>query len=757
MNNIKIEGHLNYILYPKKFTLNKNIFCILKVNNYIVKGIVLSYLEINDYIIAEGYLNDDCIDKAIIEISLPRDSQKIYGRLYEIFKDLTIVDHLNTIPNIWTVLEQHQLDNFSSEGKVKEIYKIFDNYYKKRFSEEQILFDFINKNNIKLNTTQVQNLLNTYVKADDIIYIIQNKLINLLEIESIGAKTVINIANSLNYSFDQKLELEIIVNLYECYDNAGDSCMYYDDLIVFLEKKYKKENIIEKIEILLNEEKIVKFNNFLYIKILYDCEKNISKNLIKIKKLPSPLLIHEEEAKKYFIDSNFNEKQFDGIMGLFRNNVNIITGQAGTGKSYILTNLIKFIAGFKHIGCLFLSPTGKACDRLNKDKNFKQYKVKSYTVHKFIKYSFGKTPAIEEIDNILTTNIKIFIIDEFSMVGLELLNLFIQKIKNLKNVILLFLGDKNQLPSISCGDNLNQLIRSKCFKVTVLDEVKRSTNEALTKAQNDLLNFIVPDNLYNDNSFQWIKLDPDINNSILFDVILKYKKLPLILSSTNKLIEINQDLVKKTYNKSINPKESLKQIKDEKIKKYVDRTIYLLDNNKDEEEIQSNINKINLHLIKNDLEEIDYKPTSIIINKVEYNINDKIIITNNNYTTELMNGMMGTIKNIVDNNEERYIEVLFDGLEYEYKKISQDDLNNIRLAYLITIHKSQGSESDVIIVLLNKSRLNNINLLYTAITRSKDQCILIASEDTIKDIIENKKFVKRLSNLRLFCQKYLNT
>lgn len=76
------------------------------------------------------------------------------------------------------------------------------------------------------------------------------------------------------------------------------------------------------------------------------------------------------------------------------------------------------------------------------------------------------------------------------------------------------------------------------------------------------------------------------------------------------------------------------------------------------------------------------------------------------------------------------------------------------LILLTTIHKAQGSESDNVIIFVNDSKVNNINLLYTAITRAKLTCIIIGTHEVIKSIIENKKFVKRNSNIHKFCQYF---
>ena len=204
----------------------------------------------------------------------------------------------------------------------------------------------------------------------------------------------------------------------------------------------------------------------------------------------------------------------------------------------------------------------------------------------------------------------------------------------------------------------------------------------------------------NDSSFIWIKEDPK-NNDIVLKVLNDFPKLPLLITSTNKVVDEYQKLIKNKYNIGI-------------------------------------INK-------------DY----IMINSQEFHIDDRIMIKKNDYEKQLMNGMTGKITSIKKQKvNEKYkiiINILFDGDDNE-REFNLDELENIDLAYIMTIHKSQGSESeDVIILMDDVPKLNTMNLLYTAITRSKKKCILISEERTIQTIIQEKRKTKRICNLKDFC------
>ena len=565
MNKIIIEGTLTKIIFPKEYIQDKNIFIILEINNKnIIKGIALYYPSIGDYIIAHGIK-----DKLKIKIELPRDKDAQLKKLNKIYKDTFNDEYIKYIYNrcgndIWNILDKKLLLDYldKNDNYINIIYNKYNEYINKQcYKNEEKLISYLTEKNIKLNTKQVENLILYYHNIETIIETINENLVNLLEIESIGIKTILEIASSLNYTTDQQLELDIICNLYQPYNNNGDTCMWYNDLIVGNNK-----TIIDK---LIEEEKIIKYKDFVYYKQFYNYEQNIARFLVETKKNELVLNQYYEEAKIYFRQLNFNQEQYNGIINLFQNNVNIITGRAGTGKSYILTNLIKYFTKFDNIGCLFLSPTGKACDRLNKDKNFSELKNKSYTMHKFIFYD-TTSKSIIEFDNILNKHIKLFVIDEISMICIEIMNKFIKKIKKYKNIILLFVGDSNQLPSIGCGDILNQLIKSEYFIVTELIDIKRNNLLGLTNAQNNILNGQLPEII--DDSFLWII--ENITKSLL-DSIKNFNTLPLIFASTNKLIDENEIKIKEFYN----PTKS----------KYIE------------------------------------------INKITYNVNDYIMITHNNY------------------------------------------------------------------------------------------------------------------------------
>lgn len=411
-----------------------------------------------------------------------------------------------------------------------------------------------------------------------------------------------------------------------------------------------------------------------------------------------------EDFLENFPGQKFNFEQKMSFLSIFKYNVNIIKGPAGTGKSEILIRLSKFIYNIPSISILFLTPTGKACDRLTKGFINKGLDISSYTIHKYNYYKYVENDNYDfknpDFDNIIENHFKIFVIDEMSMISLNVFNTFINNISKLENCVLLLVGDTNQLPSIDCGDVLNHLVLSNSFNVVQLKEIFRSESKSLLVAQNNILNFKpLLDNIpNNDSSFLWIKDNP-FNTDILLKILDDFDELPLLISSTNKVVDHFQNIIKNKYNRDTLNKDS------------------------------------------------------ILINKQLFHINDIIMIKKNDYDKQLMNGMVGKIISFKFVNKQIIgVNIIFDGENTPRNTFILDDLLNIDLAYIMTIHKSQGSESNYVIILLdNVSKLNTMNLLYTAITRSKFKCILIAQDNTINTIIDHKKLTKRISNLKNFC------
>lgn len=693
------------------------------------------YPELGNYIVAKNtngtykrcFKNNDEIYTKYksIEIRLPIKQEHIFKFIDNLVKHVKPKLNANDInylinnnENIWENIRNKNL-NYGKikQEKINTLYNNFANKDLEYKDDKEFFTDFLINNNISLKKPQIDNLFEKYTRSEIIISTIINNLIELSKVDLISINTLIHIATALNFSIKDKIKLTVIHKL----STSHDTCIIEDDLIKMLLKEgCDYDDIKSVIDNLLTDNYITRYKIYLYYTPFFNSEYNIGNYLKDLNANPQYLDFISEDAIDFldnYTGNRLNNEQQDSFLSIFKYNVNITVGPAGAGKSEILIRLCNFIKEFKNVSVLFLAPTGKACDRLTKGFLNNNIDNKAFTIQKFsyyngpYKHDFIES-NIEYFNNIITNKYKIFVIDEMSMVSLQDFNIFIDKIKELSNCILFILGDTNQLPSVSCGDVLNNLVISNSFNIVRLTHIYRSNSLNLLMAQNNLLEFrSITDNFIdNDNSFIWIKEDPNNEDFVLNFLQNHYKNLPFIITSTNKTITNYQDKIKNIYNTNYSSEDF------------------------------------------------------VTINCINYHIDDQIIIKTNDYEKGLMNGMIGKIYNFIRPdlmsniynykklyNEQTLVGVLFDG-EIEIKYLSIKYLETISLAYLITIHKSQGSEANIVVVLLNKSLMNTINLLYTAITRTKKQCILISEEDTIKKIIEEKTFTKRISNLKDFCK-----
>ena len=731
-----IKGHIHKILWNKVMDKNGDFlevgFLIKDLDKddktYKIKGTIRNepYPSINDYIIAhktDKIYSNDVFICSLISIELPVKQDFIFDKIIRLSnKLLTKKEATFLIENnkdIWNSIENKKLE--IAKIKQHKIDIIYDNFDNEKISKDpkEKLKDFLLKCGITLKNNQINNLMEKYETTNEVINKMNNDLINLSSVDGMSITTLINIADKLNHSEDEKIKLFIMYNLK--YSSNGDTCVNYNKLIanilkekgIKFSKSLNKEHIDNIIDELIDNEYIIRYNEYLYESNIFKYENNIGSSLKIMNDNNSYLEDFLENAENFLEDyggNKLNNEQTESFLSIFKSNVNITIGPAGTGKSEILTRLCEFVDNYDDISILFLTPTGKACDRLTKGFKKKHLEKTSYTIHKFINYDYDKYHNSEyknsDFDQIIENDYKIFVIDEMSMVGLNIFNTFINKINKLSNCILLVLGDTNQLPSIDCGDILNNLVLSNSFNLVELKEIFRSESKNLLVVQNNILNFkpLLENMVDNDNSFKWIKDDPK-NNEIVLKVLDDFTELPLIITSTNKVVNEYQNIIKKKYNIDYSDKKNTK------------------------------------------------------INNITFHKDDYIMIKKNDHDSGLTNGMVGKIISIIIINEKdknikkeiSKLEILFDG-EEESRVFDSEKLENMDIGYIMTIHKSQGSESDNVIILLDEaSKLNTMNLLYTGITRSKKKCILISVEKTVQSIINEKRKTKRICNLKDFC------
>lgn len=459
-----------------------------------------------------------------------------------------------------------------------------------------------------------------------------------------------------------------------------------------------KNRIIKKISKLLSIDNLdIYYNKLLENNLIVEPEKNMVSSFIvnDVEKFIAKDLLSRNET--YFampIPSDFlNKEQKDAVFNSIEYQVSIITGGAGTGKTTVLKEVLN---NLKEQNVLLCAPTGKAAQRMTEATGYE-----AKTIHKILDFNPVNLKYRKNSKDKLECDV--LIIDEASMVDIFLFaNLLLATNKETRIIIV---GDKNQIPSIDMGNLLNDLIESNSIETTELKKIERtSLNSDIVNVSSDIINKNL-NNQYNNGDYFFIESDNDFKTNSLLKTII-------------------QERIEKAFN----------------IDCYKDLQVLTPINDSD---IGSNLLNKQLQPILN--KNYDNEKT-IQFGDKEFSVGDKVIQIRNNYDKEIFNGETGIITSV----EKKRIFVLFGDREIKYRK---SELDELKLCYAMTVHKSQGSEYKATIIVLPENDFNFIDrgLIYTAITRSKELCIIIAKKELFNKYCLKNKIKERNTLL----QKYL--
>lgn len=487
-----------------------------------------------------------------------------------------------------------------------------------------------------------------------------------------------------------------------------------------------EKNLIEPIYMnLLLSSDIIVDNSFdepnIYLDYLYISESYIASKLAKMALNEDFKILFniDKEVKKSIENQSIklSEIQIDAIKSCFEENISIITGGPGTGKTTIINTISKiFIENGYNIS--LCAPTGRAAKRIEETTG-----IEAKTIHRMLGYIPSSYDDIGHFeyneDNPLDTDL--IIIDEMSMVDVVLFEKLLRGIKD--NTKLIIVGDVDQLPSVGAGNVLKDLINSNKIKFTkLIDIFRQSENSNIIVNAHKINNGKEPILNEKNSDFFFLNTDaPSITRNIVVDLISRrlpkaygydYSKDIQILTQSRKgicgVFELN-----KLLQDILNPKT---EASDE-----------------------------------------------ILVGNKLFRVNDKVMQTKNNYNLSFIddegeenfgvyNGDMGHII-FIDKSSNKLTVEMDDKRLIEY---SLEDLDNLELAYAITIHKSQGSEfKSVIIPMFDGYKLlQTRNLLYTAITRAKENIVLVGDKNVMNNMIRNNTINSRYSNLEKRIQHF---
>jgi exodeoxyribonuclease V alpha subunit len=553
----------------------------------------------------------------------------------------------------------------------------------------------------------------------------QNAYILTEEVSGIGFKTADKIARSLgvesNSYFRIGSGINYIVNEFCALGNT------YMPLELLLEEgnsilgvsneeieKVLYDHTLEgkvKVEVIENEKCV-------FTLPFYYCELGVTKRIIMLSFSDYQPINTDVEfevkqfEKKYNIQ--FADSQIEAIKGSVENGIEVITGGPGTGKTTII-NCITGIFEKAGMKVFMAAPTGRAAKRMSEATG-----REAKTIHRLLELGFSEDESEEFIkDESSPLECDVVIIDEASMIDIMLMNSLLKAISLGTRIIIV--GDVDQLPSVGPGNVLRDIIDSKCVKVVRLKHIFRQAKESMIIVNaHKINNGEMP--VLNEKNKDFYFIRSEDSSEILNTIIeLIDKRLPKFNPNWNRAQHIQ----------ILSPMRK--------------GSLGVLNLNKKLQEI--------LNPKKSYKNEKEYR-------ELIFRVGDKVMQIKNNYTMKwtriagdgekegvgVFNGDVGYIEDI-DEDSDNIIVVFDDERRVFYENTFLDELD---LAYAVTIHKSQGSEFPVVIMpaYMGPPLLMNKNLLYTGITRAKQMVVLVGSIKAVQFMINNNRSFERYSALR---------
>lgn len=579
-----------------------------------------------------------------------------------------------------------------------------------RLQEYEASYDIIIKlGNLGFTTREAMIIYNFYKEMS--LQKIDEDFYNLYyDLKKLSFKRIdmLAIKNNIPSNDPTRIKAGIIYVMEELTNNYGHSYYYIHELLPFVEKALHinlvKEDIISYLDNLIKKGLIIKKEDYYYLATIYNDEVYIVNRL--------NLLMHEKENSvknideyinkiEQHLDISYNDDQKEAIKDSIKKNILIVTGGPGTGKTTILKGICELYREINKYtmnqiveNIALLAPTGRAAKRMSEATN-----IPASTIHRFLKWN--KENNSFQVNEYNRCKKDFVIIDEASMIDVSLFASLLRGLSVHTRIIIV--GDVDQLPSVGPGQVLFDLIESNKIHVKYLKTLYRQ------KEQSNI-----------------IKLAYNIREGILdTNIFNKEEDLTFIECSSDdilkKIEEISYTYLDYSY-------------KNFQVLAPMYKTLNGIDNINNK--LQTTFNKKST------------KKKEILVYDEVYREGDKVIQLTNMPDENVYNGDIGIIDRIV-NSTKKEIYIDFDGNIVKY---SQANFINFKKAYAISIHKSQGSEFDIVIIPIVKNfqKMLYRKLIYTAVTRCKKRLYLIGDLTALNFSIKNNNSLVRRTSIKKF-------
>lgn len=628
--------------------------------------------------------------------------EKTAEKIVDLYKEDTINSILEN-PNCLLLVPK------LSKKRIEKIYETLLDYQ----SSSGIIIDL---NKLGFDTKMSLSLLNKYKSSitniirDNIYMLIEDNDLNFLEIDAI-AKNI-----GIEDNDQRRLEALIIYIMNLLTFQNGDTYLNFEEILSAIQEYLSlSDSELDYVIMNLNKKgKIIIENNRYYLKKYYDAEKYIVDRLCYLNDLNSKDKKHLDEYFSELEKDNgiiYDDTQKSAIKKAINSNLTIITGGPGTGKTTIvkaIVTLLKKIYKIDDHQIALLAPTGRAAKKL-----METTLLPAYTIHKYLQWDKEKdTFMVNEYNPNME---KYIIVDETSMIDTILLSSLLKGLT--RDVKLILVGDYYQLPSISQGQVLKDLIDSEMLDVVKLNCLYRQNEESYI-----------------------VNLAYEIKNKELSEsFLMKKDDYKFIECSNEEVMGAISEVVIKAVNHG-----------------YTDKDIQILC------PIYKSLNGIdNLNILlqnifnkkSKDKNELSYGP-------IYYREQDKVLQLINDPDNNVFNGDIGYISFIspYTKNKSKKDEITID-YEGTLVTYTRDKFSNFRHGYAISIHKSQGNEFKMVILPMVNSykRMLYNKLVYTAVTRAKEKLIIVGDIQAFQYGVNNDYVENRKTTLKEFIiSKYIN-
>lgn len=515
------------------------------------------------------------------------------------------------------------------------------------------------------------------------------------EVRGFGFKTADNMGHALGIELNdpRRVRGAILSILQTALNTLGDTYVPLDELLTQaydLVQSTSYDELANSVNELQRQRKVVVSGDKAALQAIFQTEFDIATELKQV--------VNNQVEKEEFDDSaiekaikhveetleiEYDDTQKRAIKNALNNPISILTGGPGTGKTTIINGILMCLKELAEIPSaalysddppfLLAAPTGRAAKRMSEVTD-----ISAKTIHRLLGLGIGENDATD----VNELNGEILIIDEMSMVDMFLFKQLLSGINSTKRIV--FVGDKDQLPSVGAGNVFGDLISSGAFPTTRLQVIHRQGEDSSI-----------------------IKLAHAINDEEAEETIFNKTKNYSFIPCQPSLVG---DAIDQIVNLAI--KRGFK--KDDV------QVLGAMYNG------QGGITHLN-DILQDVMNPLSAKTKVIEAHNESFRIGDRILQLQNNPEKDIYNGQIGKIIGLNPDDKAKILIADFDGREIEF---GIKDLNDITRAYAITIHKSQGSEFPLVILNLTMQNYMMLrrNLLYTAITRAEKNLVMVGEK-----------------------------